>query len=192
MIFIWGFKFCGKTDEVPGFFHVSTRFFHFWYFPLIPVGTHLVLEEGREEPVSMEIPFSFKSLLLGWSRTGTLMLGIISGIIALATMGKGDSWGAVATSASSFVAFFLLTFGQAFRRASYERAAQLGEIIGLNNQGKVMIDLHFAKMDEAEAERFLQDAEVEDIAEEEEALARRKEALVRRKSSASFTDDEET
>ena len=32
---VWGERFYGLCDEVPGTLHVLTRFFHVWWIPLI-------------------------------------------------------------------------------------------------------------------------------------------------------------
>jgi hypothetical protein len=45
VIIIWGSRLYGKTDEVPGLVQVATRFGHFDYLPLIPMGSHLIFEE---------------------------------------------------------------------------------------------------------------------------------------------------
>ena len=68
MIIIWGSKLFGKTDEVPELFHVATKFGHLWYIPLIPLGSHLVLEESDEGWRGLELPMSGKSVRLATFR----------------------------------------------------------------------------------------------------------------------------
>ena len=43
MIIVWGTKLYGKVDEVPGMFHVATRFFHLWYIPLVPLSSAVTM-----------------------------------------------------------------------------------------------------------------------------------------------------
>ncbi len=87
----FGTRFYGKVDHVPGLFHVATRFFHIQFFPLIPTGSYLVLEElkglarlkfgcgGKSELLGdlgpsrtgdrcVKIGWSAKSVSLGWLR----------------------------------------------------------------------------------------------------------------------------
>ena len=140
MIIIWGQRLCGKVDEVPGLFYVRTRFFHVYYIPLIPLQTFIILagsETGsgfKGKPVSM----SFKSVLFGWLRGGCVVgaiVGTIGAVINACELGGAEAEDAVV----GLVASALLAAGCVFGywlstrlgRASYERALQMGEELGI-------------------------------------------------------------
>jgi hypothetical protein len=140
MIVIWGQRLYGKTDEVPGLFYVRTRFFHVYYVPLIPLQTFVVLAGSETDrgfkgkPVSM----SFKSVLFGWLR-GACVVGAIGGLIA-AVVNACQLAGPEAEDALVWLIFSaVLAAGCGFgnwlstrlQRASYERALQLGEELGI-------------------------------------------------------------
>jgi hypothetical protein len=63
MIIIFGDRFAGKTDHVPGLFYVTTRFGHLFWFPLFPLETFVFLDKPCCEH-SVPIGLSFKSALL--------------------------------------------------------------------------------------------------------------------------------
>ena len=149
MIFIWGTNRYGRTDEVPALFHVTTKFGHLWYLPLIPLGSFLLIEgsaDGKGNPRGMPIPFSFKSFLLGWLRAATLLGAIILGITGFVSGKGGPSWNVLVVAAASLIAFLWLTYSKTCRHASYERAVELAKLLGVNEQGMAMIDKHFGKV----------------------------------------------
>jgi len=45
MIIIYGSSLLGQVDELEGLFCVKTKFAHIFWLPLIPLGSHIVLEE---------------------------------------------------------------------------------------------------------------------------------------------------
>lgn len=56
MLAIWGANYIGKVDQVPGLFHVQTRFTHVFFVPLFPEqkGCYLVVDEveaARHAPI---------------------------------------------------------------------------------------------------------------------------------------------
>jgi hypothetical protein len=76
MIFIWGFRLFGRVDEVPGIFHVATKFFHIWYIPLIPTGSRLVLGKTPAGTLGLPVPFRVKSMLLAWLRAFCIVAAV--------------------------------------------------------------------------------------------------------------------
>jgi hypothetical protein len=75
MVLIYGSNLFGKVDEVPGLFHVATKFDHVYYVPILPLKTYLVLErEGRY----VQIRMSFKSVFLAWGRAVLLVTAFFS------------------------------------------------------------------------------------------------------------------
>jgi hypothetical protein len=142
MLIVWGSRLYGKVDEVPGLFHVATRFGHLWYIPLIPMGSHLVLARQGDSYQGIPIPMSGKSVLLAWLRAGSLVGGVIAGIVAMVETKSGpDAWMMPAiVSGLLLVLCGFLSFHKLFLRASYDRARRLGEMVGLTDQGRQMID----------------------------------------------------
>ena len=45
MVIVYGTRFYGKVRACGRSF-IGTQFFHIYYVPLIPIGTHLILEEN--------------------------------------------------------------------------------------------------------------------------------------------------
>jgi hypothetical protein len=183
MIIIWGSKFYGKTDEVPGLFHVATQFGHLWYIPLFPMGSHLVLEERDSLWRGIGIPLSLKSVLLGWGRPGSVIAAVVAAIRALNERRDPDA-GIIAACvcAAAIVVFLVIKFSRGLRFATYERARALAEVAGLNEKGKILIDLHFGMVSEAQAREKLLKAEAEDLAAAEREIAARKAALEARQA----------
>jgi hypothetical protein len=80
MLIISGQKLCGRVDHVPGKCYVKTRFFHFYYVPLIPLSSW-VIEQGTEKPTGFrgqQIPMSLKSVLIGWLHAGLVIFGALN------------------------------------------------------------------------------------------------------------------
>src|ERR1051325_1234812 len=140
MIIIWGSRLYGKVDEVPGMFHVATKFGHLWYIPLIPLGSHIVLEQTGRGWRGMPVPLSGKSVLAAWLR-GAGIAGMIASAIGMAATAK-DPLGLMVAGAVFTVAAVLTIFGFVFkglRHASYERALELSEKLGLSDEGRILL-----------------------------------------------------
>jgi hypothetical protein len=163
MIIIWGSKLYGKTDEVPGLFHVATQFGHLDYLPLIPMGSHLIFEESDDGWRGVPIGFSFKSFLLTWTRTAAL-IGMI-GMVVASFVTIPDAWqlgntrevmSTLGITLSICSVWWYLCFGKACRRASYDKAVHLAEKHQLGEQALILIDLHYGQITEDEANDRLQ------------------------------------
>jgi len=146
VIIIYGSRLYGKVDVVPGLFHVETKFGHLWYFPLIPVETYLVISKSGDGFNGIRIPFSFKSVCYAWLRAGTLIAGIIASIVALAEAKNGpEGWLTPAiVGVSALGSFAVFTFHRGSTHASYGRACQLGDLVGLTPQGREIIERIYA------------------------------------------------
>lgn len=85
---VHGEHFYGVIDRVPGLCHVATKFYHFNFVPIVPMGTYLFLETvpAGHPMQARRIPLSAKSLLLGyfrgWVGLATIILFAICGIQA--------------------------------------------------------------------------------------------------------------
>lgn len=149
MIIIYGSRLYGKVDVVPGFFHVETKFGHLWYIPLIPVGSYLILNKSGDGWNGVQIPLNFKSICFAWLRAASLVGGVVASIIALATAKEGvEHWLTPAmVGVGSLITFALFTMHKGFTHASYDRAHQLGELVGISDRGKQLIDQLYGSWD---------------------------------------------
>ncbi|MDB4943498.1 MAG: hypothetical protein JWP97_3032 [Labilithrix sp.] len=68
MIIVYGTRFYGKV-KAAGTSYLGTKFFHIWYVPLIPIETHLILQEnGNGGFRGIKSPFNVKSMLAAYLR----------------------------------------------------------------------------------------------------------------------------
>jgi hypothetical protein len=88
MIVFFGTRLYGKTDQVPGLFHVATEFFYVQFVPLVPVASVLVFQ-GTDRGIRLGL--SGKSVLFAYLRTvlqlagaGFLFAALLTGTEALA------------------------------------------------------------------------------------------------------------
>src|SRR5262245_12983072 len=139
MIVVWGTTNAGKVDEVPGLGHVCTRFGHLYYVPLFPTGSYVVLEQQADGGFrGVSIPISFKSWLVGWLRAGCAVTIIVAAIFAIIAIAEGakhrgnSEWPAPMLMAVGAVAVLVMSYKLKFiRQASYERAVELANHVGL-------------------------------------------------------------
>jgi hypothetical protein len=157
MLIIWGSRLYGKVDEVPGLFHVATKFGHLWYIPLIPMGSHLVVEKTPKGWRGAPLGLHFKSVLMAWLRAALLVGAVVCGIVAFAVMADGSGpWVVPAVLAALCVGGIAVSYRvRPFRFASYERAVALAEKIGLSPAGNVMLELAFGNITQEEAAQAL-------------------------------------
>lgn len=149
MILIWGSNFYGKTDVVPGLFHVATRFGHLWYIPLIPMGSYLLIDEDR----GVDIPLSGKSLLLTYVRAFALVLLVLASLSMF--VGLTDQW-LTTTEKITSVAYFIgaaafmyfTTWHSLARKASYSRALELARALG--PEAEILVERYFEQISEKE------------------------------------------
>jgi hypothetical protein len=159
MLILWGSRLYGKTDSVKGLFHVATLFWHLWYLPLIPLGSHLVLRGPDNELYAVKLGLNAKSWLLVWARAALLVGGVYflmaATFIAIeeANGGAGPGiWAMGVVGAAALLLWVWLTWGKWACGASYERAHALADAGGLNERARIMIDLTFGVISEQEAQ----------------------------------------
>ena len=91
MIIIYGTRFYGKVKAAGSSF-LGTQFVHIYYVPLIPIGTHLILEESGGSYKGIKTAFSFKSMLAAYLRIWgplAVLASIAIGIGALDDISDG-------------------------------------------------------------------------------------------------------
>ena len=143
MIYVVGSRLYGKCDEVKGLFHVATKFGHFDYIPLIPMGSWLVFEKTGNGWRGVRIPLSFKSILIAWARC-IAIVAVVAGAIVTFTGYEEFHRGRVTTTEGALgiivpgtitalsLAFLILSpYLTGIGRASARRAEQLGRLAGL-------------------------------------------------------------
>jgi hypothetical protein len=130
MIIVYGTRFWGKADEIKGVGHVSCRFVHIMFVPLVPIETMFMLPGDR----GVKLPFSFKAAVSGWLRGGALLGAISSGIGVAALAAQGELIGAAtcAVSCALSVGFFWLV-GVIFGGVSAARRAEIMSHLGVRD-----------------------------------------------------------
>jgi hypothetical protein len=79
---VYGMRHYGRIDEYQGTF-IMTKFIHVWFLPLIPAGSHLVLEEGEDDSYSgISVGLNLRSMFAGYLRVWGVF-GCIAGLIGL-------------------------------------------------------------------------------------------------------------
>jgi hypothetical protein len=139
MIYVWGSRLYGKVDNVKGLFYVATKFGHFDYFPLIPMGSWVITEQTGSGWRGVPIPVSVKSILMGWFRAGALVAMVVGFFMLMISLNNGRSSGptlvdVVVSSAIIAISLFVLVgsrFVPGIGKATPRRAEQLGRLLGL-------------------------------------------------------------
>lgn len=81
-MFMIGRQHYGKTDHLRGLFYVTTEFFTVNMFPIIPVSSYCLLDQGGPMK-GIKIPHSVKSILLGYFRGIVCVLSVVFLILGL-------------------------------------------------------------------------------------------------------------
>ncbi len=162
MVLIWGSKLYGKTDAVPGLFHVATKFGHLWYIPLIPTSTFLVLSEDGDGWRGLDLPMSGKSILLAWIRTAAFLGTIIACVASIPLITDpmhpiGTKITAGAFILAGIAAIYFTMFHSLTRNAGYTRALELAGYLG--PEAEALVDHYFDQISESELESRLAEGE---------------------------------
>ena len=141
---VFGRKLYGVVDVVPGRFYVATAFYHFYYFPLLPVQSYVLYESSdpEEEYFGAPMELRWKSVLFGYLRPLLVCGGVLAalgGIISISTNEQLTFLGLVALCV---VGWLVLKWG---RRASADQAAHLATTLGWSESEVVRLqeDLWF-------------------------------------------------
>ncbi len=162
MFIIFGTSLYGRTDQFrDSSVHVATRFVHVYMFPILPVGSYLVLSgdgvggTGGGQFEGVRIGWSFKSILITWLR-----LALAIGALALVAIGAGnsrrpDAWMWHFSAGAALVAFVATYLLPAFRYASHQRARALAQRVGMNEAAMIHLDAAYGVITPEEAEMAL-------------------------------------
>jgi hypothetical protein len=133
MIIVYGTRLFGRADVVEGVGHVSCRFVHVMFLPLVPFESVFLLDSSDGETRGMTVPFSFKAALSGWMRGGAILGTIASTIGAVASFVEGEILGGVvAVFCALFSVFLFFAAGWLFGRCSPARRAELLGKLGID------------------------------------------------------------
>lgn len=158
MVIIWGVRFAGKVDAVPKMGHVATRFFHLYYVPLIPVGTFLVTDERDDDFSGLPLPFSPKSIFVGWLRTAGFLAFVPALFLLFTGISKGDvpraAGGVIIMLLAAAVLWFCYRL-KMFTTATYERAVELAGRLGVSPEHRLLLEVSYGRLTAAQAEREL-------------------------------------
>lgn len=151
MFIVWGSGNYGRCDEIPGLCHVVTRFGHLYYVPLIPTTSLAVISQDSDGMRGAEIPVSMKSVLLAWARAALLVGMVVAIIITLMafTDVRDTTWKWISLACTVGVAGMLAgTYRLRFLNvASRERAIEIAQGLGLDEEGMQMIDEMYTAME---------------------------------------------
>lgn len=164
MFIVFGQRFYGKVDQVPGLFCVSTKFLHFEYVPLIPCESCLIFDDGTTKR-GVKLSISGKSVVFAWLRTGLLVATVLSaffGVFGLAVNIRDhkditEPAIGLAVAVVTLGVFFLTYF---LSRAGMQRALLLVEKVGLD---KKAIEDHFATSGQSKTTRRIPDVLPQDL-----------------------------
>ena len=151
MAIVFGTRPYGKCDVVPELFYVATWFFHVDFLPLIPTGSRLVLGHSGNQYHVVNIPLSFKSILLAWARAAFCVATIGTGFWALITMLDAQMTRETGVLLPVTVALFcgivfaFLMIHPRRKMPSYQRACQLAKLAGLNERGWAALNVLYGR-----------------------------------------------
>lgn len=152
---VWGTRMMGKVDAVAGVGHVATKFFYVQFVPLIPLETYLVFREVGENIHGVRIPFSPKSILTAWLRTGltvvTLCLGIAT-IVCVSHRHLGSGLMFMAGMGFCIAAFVYSYYFGPICRAGYRRSVYLAELANIAPEQRLALEIAFGRMSAEQAE----------------------------------------
>lgn len=155
---VWGTRMMGKVDAVPGVGHVATKFFYLQYVPLIPVETYLVFREVGEQIHGVQIPFSPKSILVAWLRTGCVVAAVgllIAGFIAISERHPADGAMCFVGTGLMIGAFIYSYYFGPISKAGYNRAMDLARRANLGPEQFLAIEITYGRMSAEQAEQEL-------------------------------------
>lgn len=164
MIIIWGSRLYGKVDQIPSLGYVATKFFHLWFIPFVPEGSHLIIQEMGDGWYGAPIPLNWKSVLVAWGRVFGIIAGGILGLVALGGFADYEEslmMGIVCTLLSACcVAAVILTYvWGGITMAGYDRAVRIAQEAGVTAGGLATIAAAYNRMEDAQ--RYAATAQVQ-------------------------------
>ena len=172
MIIVYGTRFYGKVKACGRSF-LATQFVHIYYVPLIPVGTHLILEEsgGGGSYKGIKTDFSLKSMLAAYLRVWGPIAVITSIAIGVGTIEDVSDDGFAMAVAGIFTAVVTL----ALLAGTILGWAVMGKLSHDEKKKRAVYALHLGypvdPADMGEARRAFRDGLMSTIAERARGMA---------------------
>lgn len=146
MFVIWGKGYYGSVDRIRGLGPVETRFFHLFWFPLIPLES--VIRCG-----AVAYPLSEmhgRSILMGYIRAVLWVVTLVLATAVPSALRRGDVAGFLVflICAGLLVACYLW-----MRHATYERAADIFRYARVSTEDALLMRESYGKLDKAELTR---------------------------------------
>ena len=160
---VFGTHNYGKVDRIPGVGHVCTQFFHINFVPLFPVGSYFILEGVEDGDTGVSVPWSGKSILIGYLRAalfvGAFVVGIGGTINALENKNGPPDMFLVGLSIAAALVLMGLFFASYrigwIAQAGHERAVGLGQRIGFSDETMLMIEVMHGRLTAEQADAVL-------------------------------------
>jgi hypothetical protein len=146
MFIVWGKGFYGSVDRIRGLGPVKTRFFHLFFFPLIPLESVISTQSGAY-PLS---ELHGRSILMAYIRAVLWPLALVLTIAVPRTLSRGDFLGFLMflISAGLLVGSYIW-----MRHATYERAADIFRYARVSTEDALLMRESYGKLDKAELAR---------------------------------------
>ncbi len=159
-LIIFGTYECGSVDRIEGVGHVATSFAHVQFIPLVPVQSRFYKHLGQDE-TGCKIAMNFRSIVKGYGQAALVVLTIIAATTCFMIKDVQTAAISIGFVLTGVVAFFF--WNKVWRYATYERAKRHVDDVGFDKEVKIFVDLHFEKIDQAEADRQI-DQHQDDVA----------------------------
>jgi hypothetical protein len=159
MVIISGTRMAGKVDAIPRIGYVSTRFFHLYWVPLLPLESFLVFSEDGDNINGVPLGLQWKSVLVGWLRGASWLTMVVAPVLAVLTFADHHHiQGSIALASWALAAALLplLHYFPGIREASYERAIELAERTGLSPESRLMLEVAYGRLTADQADRELE------------------------------------
>jgi len=66
MLWVFGKRYAGKVDCVPGLFFVKSYFLHVYWLPFVPQGSYLLWDDPQNRFRGVRIPLCWRSVFKAW------------------------------------------------------------------------------------------------------------------------------
>jgi uncharacterized membrane protein (GlpM family) len=133
MIFFFGTRNYGKVDHVPGLFYLSTQFFYLQFVPLVPTGTHLIID-GSEQGNGfrgIKLGLSGKSVFFAYLRALCMVGGIAAIIVGFISVAQHEMLPGIVLIASGIAGIALFILSYKLSKPSPHRALRLAQEAGI-------------------------------------------------------------
>ncbi len=148
---VYGTRMLGRVDRVPGMFVVATQFQHVNAIPLFPLRTYIVVSEQDGKFRGVRIGMNAKSVLLGLGRAWGFAAVLVSGIALAAALGSSNARQDAAepgiAAGSIAIVWAILMWLPKFKRATRERAMELGRMMKWNEEAMERIGAVYDSME---------------------------------------------